>query len=329
MGLYFLIFAKPKHISNIFLGLLLFTLSIRIGKSVFFYFNPDLAFIYLQIGLSACFFIGPFLYFYLTSLYNESSNSLKWWKIHIAILLAIISVVGIILPFEKNIPEWRCYIINGIYFQWLIYIIASGFSMKHVLSKFFLKKEKPDARETWVLSIFIGVFFIWFAYVFWNYTSYILGALSFSLMLYLLILLLVFNKKINAALFGKPEKYMDKKIEEPEAKLLLGKLRTLMEEEELFNNPDLKLADVAKRMNITSHRLSQLLNDNLGKNFPAFINEYRVSKAKEMLCSIDNFTLEAIGLECGFNSKSTFYATFKKLTGSTPAIYKNKMLNKS
>ncbi len=60
LGLYFLFFAKPKHISNSFFGAFLLMLSIRVGKSVFFHFNTDLSFHYLQLGLTACFFIGPF-----------------------------------------------------------------------------------------------------------------------------------------------------------------------------------------------------------------------------------------------------------------------------
>lgn len=54
-----------------------------------------------------------------------------------------------------------------------------------------------------------------------------------------------------------------------------------MNTEELYKNPNLKLSDVASRMNISAHQLSQLLNDNLGKSFSTYINEYRIDDACE------------------------------------------------
>ena len=40
-----------------------------------------------------------------------------------------------------------------------------------------------------------------------------------------------------------------------------------------------------------------------------------------------NYTIESIGLECGFKSKSNFYITFKKLTGQTPNQYKSQKIS--
>jgi AraC-like DNA-binding protein len=74
-------------------------------------------------------------------------------------------------------------------------------------------------------------------------------------------------------------------------------------------------------MDVSQHLLSQLLNDNLGKSFSKFINEYRVNEAKTLIKNNKKFTLEAIGFDAGFSSKSTFYATFKKIVGVTPSQF--------
>jgi AraC-like DNA-binding protein len=79
---------------------------------------------------------------------------------------------------------------------------------------------------------------------------------------------------------------------------------------------------VARKINISGHQLSQLLNDNLGKSFAAYINEYRIDRACELIANDRGIKLEEIGYEVGFNSKSTFYTAFKKHRGTTPSLYK-------
>lgn len=322
LSLYFFFYAKPKHISNYFLGALLLAMSIRIGKSVFFYFNPELSADFLQFGISACAFIGPSLYFYLKSMTTPEEELTNSWKYHFSILLVVVVVVGYLYPWRINYEMWGCYFLPFVYYEWLLYLLGSAYLIRNTFQQFISRKDKMNSVEIWILSVFSGNAAIWIAYNTSHYTSYIVGALSFSFIFYLLVLLLIFNKKKNSILFKTPPKYGDKKIEDTEASKLLKTLNQMMIEEELFKNPNLKLPDVAKKLNILPHRLSQLINDNLGKSFPSFLNEYRINEAKKQLQTNSNFSLDAIGYECGFNSKSTFYSTFKKITGTTPAKFK-------
>ncbi|WP_197286331.1 helix-turn-helix domain-containing protein [Pedobacter sp. PACM 27299] len=94
-----------------------------------------------------------------------------------------------------------------------------------------------------------------------------------------------------------------------------------MTEKELFKNPNLKVSDLAKAINISSHQLSQILNESIEKNFTLFINEYRINEACKLLLSNTNLTIEAVADEVGFNTKSTFFAAFKKNKGATPSVY--------
>lgn len=325
LGIYFLLVAKPKHISSRFLGIMLLMLSVRTGKSVVFYFNPDLAFDFLQFGLTACFFIGPFLYFYVKSMTGQADQIRKGWKYHIGILFPLILILGYFYPFEKNIYLWRPYIIYGIYVQWFIYIVASGWSIRRLLLKTITQPKQIKSKDIWLLSVFLGNLIIWAAYFFTNITYYIVGALTFSFLFYLLALLLFLGKKKNQNLFIPEQKYNLKKIDSTEASPMLERLRTLMDTEAPYTNPNLKSSDVAKAISISVHQLSQLLNDNLNKSFPLFVNEYRIDKACKTLRLKNNLTLEAIGYECGFNSKSTFYTTFKKIKGVTPSQYKSEL----
>ncbi|GAB4233826.1 MAG: hypothetical protein Tsb0034_07230 [Ekhidna sp.] len=319
IGLYFLLFAKPKTTSNYFLGVLLLALSLRIGKSVFLYFNPNLAGIFIQFGISACLFIGPSLYFYLKALTKPDQKRLGW-KYHFISLLIAILIIDFSFPWYEHRRLWY-YVFYSIYAVWLIYLILSAWEIRASLIKVF-QKDRLTNMEVWVVSIFIGNLLIWIAYNTTSYTSYIVGALSFSFIFYLLILLLFFTRKKDPSFMGRQIKYGNKKIDEDEAKALHDELNQLMTENKLYKNADLKLPDLASQLNILPHRLSQLINDNLGKNFTVFVNEYRIEYAKQLIARDTHLKLESIGYECGFNSKSTFYATFKKITGMTPARYK-------
>lgn len=321
ISFYFFFLKKPKNISNFFFGLLLLMLAIRVGKSVFYYFNSDLALVFIKVGLVACILIGPALYFYMKScVYPETK--IRFWKFHFLAWLTLSVSVGFLYP-ETHDP-WIFTGLNWmtiIYSIWLAYIIATGWAIKDTLVKVFRKNVKLSDLDFWVLSVFVGNVIIWIAYKTCSYTSYIVGALSFSFIFYLLFLLIHF-KRTKGAIFGGASKYSNKKIEAREAENLSNRLNDLMDNEKLYTNADLKLSDVAARMNILPHTLSQLLNDNLGKSFTQLVNEYRVREAKDLIRSNNQIKLEAVGYDCGFNSKSTFYAAFKKITKTTPAKYK-------
>ncbi|GAA3613170.1 helix-turn-helix domain-containing protein [Flavivirga amylovorans] len=91
-----------------------------------------------------------------------------------------------------------------------------------------------------------------------------------------------------------------------------------------YLNSNLSLETLANDLNLSEGYISQIINKNSNFNFNDYINSLRINDAKAMLTNIeyDNYTIIAIGLEAGFNSKSSFYTAFKKLTGKTPIEYK-------
>ncbi len=291
-------------------------LSIRIIKSVFFYFNPQLSNTFIQIGLSACILIGPSLFLYLkTHSYKNKVN----WKIHIAPFLIGITILGVFYPYVEHRAIWSKWIVKGIYIQWFIYILLSFRFIKPIIGK--LKtQERLKNIDIWLMSIYFGVAFIWFAYSIGSYTSYIVGALSFSFILYLIILLRIFKNKKNSSFFEDKEKYKNKKFDKEIVEEISKKL-AIVSEKKLYLNPNITLSDVANELNVSVQTLSQYLNMNLGKSYSTFINEMRIENAKELLSSDTPYTVEALGYESGFKSKSTFFTTFKKLTKLTPAEY--------
>ena len=101
------------------------------------------------------------------------------------------------------------------------------------------------------------------------------------------------------------------------------KILSIMKSQKPYLNPDLDLTGLSELANINLKATSRLINHDLKTNFYEFINKYRVEEFKFRVQGKDSekFSLLGLAYECGFNSKSTFNYTFKKLTGKTPKEY--------
>ena len=97
----------------------------------------------------------------------------------------------------------------------------------------------------------------------------------------------------------------------------------LMKEEKIFRDPNLGLDSVSQKLSISSNYLSQLINQCTGNNFSYYVNHFRVEDVKNKLKDPEfaGYTILHMGLESGFNSKTTFFKAFKKHTGVSPGEY--------
>lgn len=116
----------------------------------------------------------------------------------------------------------------------------------------------------------------------------------------------------------------DKKIEPETLNEDLLKLKQYMTDKKPFLNPDLKIQDISKEIDVPVRELSVLINHQLGQHFYDFVNTYRIENAMEILkdSSKSKVTILEILYEVGFNSKSSFNTAFKKQTGNTPTEYR-------
>lgn len=316
LGIYLLFFKKLKDIPDFFLGLILLTLSTRVSISVCIYFYPDWPRIIPYLGLAALFFTGPALLYYIRSSFLHEQFVLKNCRKSFGILTGILAVVGVLYLFFPI--TWDRYFATFVYTVWSVFVFLSIYQY-YIFSKRISKK--PNA---FVLPVLLSNIIIFLAYQFistgWIQVYCAGGSLVFSFVLYANFLIFFSNK--HPSISKETNKYSNKKISEEKAGSFVSKLDELMHAEELYKNPNLKLNDLASKMNMSTHQLSQLLNDNLGKSFSTYINEYRINEACELMEGNSYLKIEEIGYEVGFNSKSTFFSTFKKIKNTTPLLYK-------
>lgn len=125
----------------------------------------------------------------------------------------------------------------------------------------------------------------------------------------------------------EPPKEKKKVMANDEMEPMKQKLLTVMKEKQPHLESDLNLVKLSELISVTPHQLSYIINNGFNENFFQFVNRHRVEKAKELLGQNDNLTMIAIAFDSGFNSKTSFNTTFKKMTEQTPTEYKKSCSN--
>jgi AraC-like DNA-binding protein len=109
-----------------------------------------------------------------------------------------------------------------------------------------------------------------------------------------------------------------------------GKMRILnniileLETKRYFTDNLASLSELARKIGASPHHVSQVINEKLDQTFFELLGSYRIEEAKKILSDDkkDKFTVEEISEMVGYNSKTAFNNTFKKLTGKTPSEFR-------
>lgn len=103
-----------------------------------------------------------------------------------------------------------------------------------------------------------------------------------------------------------------------------------MDKEKPYLNSSLNLAELSSALDVSSKKLSQVINQSESLNYSQFVSKYRVAEAQARMQNDNNRHLKiaAIAYDCGFNSISSFNASFKKYAGTTAIAYRNSLEEK-
>ena len=119
------------------------------------------------------------------------------------------------------------------------------------------------------------------------------------------------------------KKYAQSKLSKADLDHLKTRLDQLMEEKKPYLNRKLLKADLAEMLGVNNPEIARLLNEKIGMNFFEYVNYYRIREFVELAKTdkAKNLTFFGIAQEAGFNSKTTFNKSFKKLMGVSPKEY--------
>ncbi|CAM3425589.1 Helix-turn-helix domain-containing protein [Flavobacterium longum] len=187
--------------------------------------------------------------------------------------------------------------------------------------------QTPDViRTAWLKKVILTLSVLWVIWLYITFLDYVYDT-EYWYGVYLgMTAVIYWTGHVGIYRFGEPEK----KRPRPEAKKPTLKnehivaLQKLLVDDRLFLKPTLTLDELAESLHLSKTHLSRTINAELGMGFPDYLNMLRVEEAKSYLTNPDyaHYTLVAIGLEAGFNSKTTFNTAFKKVTSLTPSEYR-------
>ena len=103
---------------------------------------------------------------------------------------------------------------------------------------------------------------------------------------------------------------------------LMTQMSSLIEEEKLYLRKNLRISDVASELATNKTYVSAILNSLSGEKFTSMITRLRVEYAQRLMREHPDMLLDDVADEAGFSSRTTFFRSFKAITGMTPQKWK-------
>jgi AraC-like DNA-binding protein len=126
----------------------------------------------------------------------------------------------------------------------------------------------------------------------------------------------------NAQATSEPDKYLKSGLNDPTKARVRRKLEQVMGVGRLYRDNQLTLRALCDEIRENPHYVSQVINQEFGRNFYDYVNQHRIEHAKSALIADPEQSVLQIALDAGFNSKSTFNAAFREHVGCTPTAYR-------
>ena len=339
--------------SNQFLALLVFVISMQILHNMLLDIDIGNNYPFLPYLPLAWNLLIPFTLYYFIQYLIKPDYKIQSWEylplVPFVLQILFRSVFCVFYLFQPSLMDkyhtvwvWGCYsfeLLAVIYCLVVLILIVRKLTRyeQNLLENY---AEIGDKSLRWLKNTMLFTFVLW---VIWALPfGYMVGigsevlpsvyllSLGMGLIIYWLGYSMYFRRDLfespmmvqeTIAATSSPSKTPELSIKTEEH---FRRLLVLMEQEELYAEPELSMTLLAEKLGLSNGYLSQIINQKEGKNFFEFVNTYRVEAVKRKLKDpkFDHFSILGIAMDAGFKSKSTFNAVFKKMTGQTPSAFR-------
>lgn len=345
---FFLIHKGRRNISNLILAAFFIVQFIVILNFLLLNVFEKYPGFYIQIAYSYYpfeYLWGPLIYFYVKS---KVKQGFRFKTIDLIHIVPFVLIALFIISHYYIMDNGTKYQIanNGLLYNKMIYFDYPYFFLLFSYNLFALLLISRFQRNLQnYCSFVVKQNLVWLKFVLYGYiiTCIVTAITTFSrhiftipndiVMLILFIPFLVFftilfyKALIHPYIIimpGERSKYSGSSLNDTDIQQYSKSIETFLTTKKLYLNPTLTLRDLSEATGIAERNISQVINSHWNQNFFSFVNSYRIEEAKTLLKTVDmnKTTMESISYDAGFNSKSAFYETFKKLTGMTPKEYR-------
>jgi AraC-like DNA-binding protein len=211
----------------------------------------------------------------------------------------------------------------------LAFVIGAGYLLWLARRIYLLRRERSQYQ---VEIILLGLIFLiaiavsglgLFPQALPEKSFFVLYAIAIGMAFFLVLIALGLRPQLATEISETAQTvYTNSTLSNVDCPSTLAKLDALMRVEQIYADPQLSLPNLAERLALSSHQLSELINAQLGKGFSRYLREQRTAAAKHMLCAEPSASVLSVGLSAGFSSQSNFYDAFREIEGMTPGQYR-------
>ena len=348
LGILLLILNYKHFRSTYFLGLFLVLFSLKL--TIFIPNGLNIDQIYPELFLlpfNFSWLLFPIFFIYTQKVSIFSDQKIKYWLLYPGIISFVLQVIIYFLPHSTKMAIaqsfWHelVFTILGICYSWAIGI----WNLK------LLNQHSTEVQNTFSLIehkvlVWVRIFLIYSLST--SVLIHILYYISpenyyFKIIFSIFDLIAIYWVAVNGVIQRNVLSILDKKesgipfqntlaiendpkkiVKDEDLNSLMKHVDSYMRSTEAFVRTELTIIDLAEKMKVPPKRISACINTIFNQNFNSYVNQLRIKKAENLLSdqSSSYYSIEGIGKEVGFHSKSAFYSAFKKVTGTTPTKYK-------
>lgn len=350
VGIVLIVLNKHKYRSTFFVGLFLILFSLELATWISINLKisdsyPDL----FLLPFNFAWLLLPLFFIYTQKISILSDKKIKYWLLIPGILSFLVQIIIFWLPFETKVviedSSWHTFIfwILGNFYSciiggWNLWLLHEHRIEVQNTFSYLEFKELQWAKYFLIYLMAISIYGFFIAYIFpESYPDNTIFSVMDLVAIYWVsyfgisqrnILSVIHkSKRFSDVQNGLQEQDPAPKITEEKLSELMDRVINYMKTTEAYTSPELTIINLAEGLQVHPKLVSTTINNISKENFNAYVNRLRIEKALELIKSgkLYAYSMEGIGHEVGFNSKSAFYAAFRKVTGTTPIKYKERL----